>query len=371
MATPDREKAKRLLAQRWDETIRKDQAGIDLAPEVDEHIRSHVRDLMSSETVSFRYCLPTQLLGKLTDPELDVLCLQRGENAPSQWDPRSFATSVVVPWVRDHENVLGNSPDPYVSNPLRQPRILPDPPNVRQNTLPYWQGALHAVLNSVEKRNDPSYTLAVFREVLCAIHDGLKLQQFEYPILPRISMEQTLYLVRELLAISREGEHAMSLTAALLRVVGRRFGLWNDVLRQASTTSDRATGMVGDLECRNNGQLVYAVEVKERQVTLADVRSFENKLIKDGVTEALINAPATKVSDDESIQNRIRLMWSRGINLYLLSIEELVSVTMSLAGEEGRLEFVAEVGEQLDEYARPTGRFAWRDLLSDVLDGAM
>ena len=129
--------------------------------------------------------------------------------------------------------------------------------------------------------------------------------------------------------------------------------------------------MVGDLECRNNGQLVYAVEVKERQVTLADVRSFENKLIKDKVTEALINAPATKVSDDESIQNRIRLMWSRGINLYLLSIEELVSVAMSLAGESGRLEFVAEVGEQLDKYARPTGRFAWRDLLSDVLDGAI
>ncbi len=154
-------------------------------------------------------------------------------------------------------------------------------------------------------------------------------------------------------------------------MVGRRFGLWNEVVRQTSTTSDRATGMVGDLECRNNGQLVYAVEVKERQVTLADVRSFENKLIKDKVTEALINAPATKESDDEPIQNRIRLMWSRGINLYLLSIEELVSVTMSLAGESGRLEFVAEVGEQLDKYARPTSRFAWRDLLSDVLDGAI
>lgn len=369
MATPDKEKAKRLLAECWNEVLQKDQGGIDPAPEVDERIRSHVRDLMSSETVSFLYCLPTQLLGKLTDPELDALCLQRGDNAPSQWDPRSFATNVVVPWVRDNENVLGTSPDPYVSNPLRQPRILPGPPNVRQNTLPYWR-TLHAVLSSVEERNDPAYTLAVFREVLFAIHDELKSQQFEYPILPRISMEQMRYLVRELLAISREGEHAMSLTAALLRVIGRRFGLWDDVLRQTSTTSDRATGMVGDLECRNNGQIVYAVEVKEQKVTLADVRSFENKLIKNNVTEALINAPTTKASEGESIENRIRLMWSRGINLYLLSIEELVSVTMSLAGEKGRLEFVEEVGKQLDEYARPTGRFAWRDLLSDVLDGA-
>lgn len=370
MATPDREKAKRLLAKYWDEVLQKDQANIDPAPETDEHIRSQVRDLMSSKTVSFLYCLPTQLLGKLTDPELDALCLQRGDSAPSQWDPRSFASNVVVPWVRDNENVLGTSPDPYVSNPLRQPRILPDPPNVRPNTLPYWR-TLHTVLSSVEERNDPAYTLAVFREVLFAIHDELKSQQFEYPILPRISMEQMRYLVRELLAISREGEHAMSLTAALLRVIGRRFGLWDDVLRQTSTTSDRATGMVGDLECRNNGQIVYAVEVKEQKVTLADVRSFENKLIKDQVTEALVNAPATKPSEDESIENRIRLMWSRGINLYLLSIEELVSVTMSLAGEEGRLEFVAEVGKQIDNYARPASRLTWRDLLSDVLDGAI
>ena len=60
--------------------------------------------------------------------------------------------------------------------------------------------------------------------------------------------------VRKLLAVSREGEHAMSLTTALLWVLGRRFRLWNDVLRQTSTTSDRATGMVGDIECRNNGQ---------------------------------------------------------------------------------------------------------------------
>ena len=370
MATPDREKAKRLLARLWDEVIHKDQAIIDPTPEVDEHIRSHVRDLMSSETVSFLYCLPTQLLGKLTDPKLDALCLQRGDNTPSQWDARSFATKVIVPWVRDHENVLGNSPDPYVSNPLRQPRILPDPTSVRSNTLPYWR-ALHAVLNSVEERNDPAYTLAVFGEVLFAIHDRLKRQQFEYPILPRISMEQTRYLVRKLLAVSREGEHAMSLTTALLRVLGRRFGLWNDVLRQTSTTSDRAAGMVGDIECRNNGQLVYAVEVKERQVTLADVRSFENKLIKNNVIEALINAPATKASEGELIENRIRLMWSRGINLYWLSIEELVSVTMSLAGEEGRLEFVSEIGKQLDEYARPASRFAWWALLRDVLDGAI
>ena len=75
------------------------------------------------------------------------------------------------------------------------------------------------------------------------------------------------------------------------------------------------------------------------------------------------------LSDAEGVRSRIRLMWSRGINLYNATIEELVLITLSLAGEESRLEFIAEVGKQLDEFARPSGKASWRDLLESILDG--
>ena len=39
----------------------------------------------------------------------------------------------------------------------------------------------------------------------------------------------------------------MSLAASLCKVAGRRFGLWDSVMRQASTAADQATGMAGDL----------------------------------------------------------------------------------------------------------------------------
>ena len=314
------------------------------------------------------YSLPTQLLGKLTDPRLDALCLQRGESSVSQWDPRSLATSVVVPWVRDNENVLGNSPDPYVSNPLRQSRVLPNPPNVRANTLPLWQ-SLHDVLSEVQGRDDPAYTAAVFRAVLHEAHEMLRSQDFNYPTIQRVSLEQTRYLASSLLESSRQGEHAMSLAAALFVAMGRRFRLWDDVRRQASTASDRAVGSVGDLECRDEGVLVYAVEVKERSLTLADVRSFEEKLSQSKVTEAIISAPGVHATEADSVDRRIHSMWTRGINLYRLSLEELLLITMSLAGEECRCDFIVEVGKQLDEHALPSGRRAWRDLLTEVLDG--
>ncbi len=128
--------------------------------------------------------------------------------------------------------------------------------------------------------------------------------------------------------------------------------------------------MVGDLECRDEDVLVYAVEVKEGSLTLADVRSFENKLNASDLTEALINTPSVQLAESEAVDQRTRLMWGRGINLYRLSIEDLISVTMALAGEQTRCDFIAEVGKQLDAHARPSGRSLWRDLLTEVLDGS-
>ena len=368
MPIPDRERAKQLLERHWGEVVA-GEAAQELVAAVDDGIRRCIWELMSSEAVAFTYSLPTQLLGKLTDSRLDALCLQRGENGDdAKWDPRGFASSVIVPWVRDNDDVLGRSSDPYVSNPLRQPRVLPSPPGVRPNTLPQWR-SLHRVLNEVQVRNDSDYTLAVFRTVLLAISRKLQNQKFGYPALPRVSVEQALYLADGILSKSREGEHAMSLAAALFTVVGRQFGLWAEVVRAESTAADRATGMVGDLECRQDGRLVYAVEVKEQKITLADVRSFEAKLNRSELREALINAPGVSPSDVDRIDQQIRLMWRRGVNLHRLSIMDLLRVTMSLCGEQGRVSFVEEVGVQLDAHARLSGRIAWKKLLIGILEG--
>lgn len=365
---PDRKLAVKTLNRVWDD-VRREDFEQSTSSVVGDATRSRVDRILSAGRVSFSYCLPTQLLGKLADHELDALCLQRGDDSPSKWDPRSFAKEVIVPWVRDNENVLGGkSDDPYVSNPLRQPRVLASPPNVLPKTLPLWAD-LHAILTDVQERDDPQYTAAVFGEVLSQVHDRLRQQSFSYPVLPRVSLEQTVFLVGKLVAASREGEHSMSLMAALLTVAGHRFGLWDRVLRQSSTTTDSASGLVADLECRKGNEVVFAVEVKERPVGVSDVRTFEGKLSDTRLQEALLTAPGMLQKDAENVGRRTQLMWSRGINLYHLPLTDLVRVVMSLVGETGRAEFIGEVGRQLDEYARPWSRSAWRDLLNRVLDG--
>src|SRR5687767_5197684 len=103
LVSPDAETARTLLDQLW----------LDVQAEEISPIDTAIDQLMASNSVSIRFCLPTQLLGKLTDPRLDCLCLQKGDgSSASMWDPRGFATKVIVPWVMANQNVLGTSTDP-------------------------------------------------------------------------------------------------------------------------------------------------------------------------------------------------------------------------------------------------------------------
>ena len=47
----------------------------------------------------------------------------------------------------------------------------------------------------------------------------------------------------------------------------------------------------------------------------------------------------------------------------------LADVLLSLVGEEGRRDFIVEVGGQLDKHAPPSSRLSWLNLLESVLDG--
>ena len=90
---PDTQTAKNLLEEIWAEILAEEGGNID--PVIDA--------LIESNSVSIRFCLPTQLLGKLTDSKLDILCLQKGDGSlESMWDPRGFASKIVVPWVSEN-----------------------------------------------------------------------------------------------------------------------------------------------------------------------------------------------------------------------------------------------------------------------------
>ncbi|MCY4385068.1 MAG: restriction endonuclease, SacI family [Nitrospinae bacterium] len=354
--SPDADLARELLDELW-EIVTQEEGG---------EINPDIARLVGSRFVAIRYCLPTQLLGKLTDPKLDCLCLQKGRgDSDSQWDPRSFAEKVIVPWCAENQSVLGTSAEPYVGKPLRKPRLEENPEKVRG--IEEWV-LLYRILDEVERRNSQEYTRLCMLQALRSIHRKFAELDFEYFVPERISMEQTEKLIGEFLSEGSGGDRGLSVAAALFETFGRYFGIYQEVKRHAINAADQATGMAGDIECiGGDGKLRFAIEVKERNVTLADVRSAVLKARKASLRELLFNAPGANPSDKEEMADLFARTWASGTNLYRLSINELIRVGLSLTGESGRIDFLENVGRQLDEYGtQPSNRKRWKELLEGM-----
>lgn len=353
---PDNENAKNLLDEMWADVLAEESG------EVDPVIES----LIDSSSVSIRFSLPTQLLGKLVDPRLDILCLQKGDgSSDSMWDPRGFASRIIVPWVSNNQNVLGTSADPYVSKPLRKPRLEPNPGNVKNKDD--WK-SLYAVLSEVEKRNSRKFTHKRLLQTLRSIRRKLTESTFEYFVPERVSLDQTQRLISTFLAEGSGGDRGLSVAAALFETFAKFFGLFNEVKRDVINAADRSTGLTADIECiGEDGDLKLAIEVKERSLTLSDVRSAVLKARQSGIREFLFNAPKTNALEEASVDELIDRTWASGTNLYRLSIEELIQVGLTLTGEDGRKDFLKNVGEQLNRYnTQPTNRQRWKILLESI-----
>jgi len=354
--SPNSDAAKLLLDELWDIVLHEESSEID--PDIDH--------LVNSQFVSIRFCLPTQLLGKLTDDKLDCLCLQKGSGKDeSQWDPRGFSSKVIVPWVAENQAVLGSSYDPYVSKPLRKERLEATPGNVKGKDE--WI-LLYKVLSEIEEKDDNKYTRLKMLQTLRSVHHRLSELSFEYYIPQRISLKQTVVLIEKFLSEASGGDRGLSVAAALFETFGKFFKLYEQVKRNVINASDQSTGLAGDIECLDEeGSIKLAIEVKERNVTLTDVRNSINKARKVSLKEVLLNAPGIVQSEEEQINEIISKTWASGTNIYNLKIEDLIIVGLSLTGEDGRIDFIKNIGNQLNCYnTQPSNRKRWKELLEGI-----
>jgi len=297
--------ARRLLDSLWDEVSSLAESARVKEYVDDPRLRSAITDSVNHSQVSYRFCLPVQLLGKLVNPSLDALSLQRGDSSrrPGAWDARSLASKVVAPFNRARESVLGTSADPYVGNPMRVPRMVRDDASKKGRA---GRNVLIDVLEAVQQRDDIEFTETVFKQVLLDIHRRQSRLQFSYAIPLRVSLESVIRLSREFLSKRSGGDRALALAGALFDVIGASLGLYTGVNRARINASDLASGQAADLECVDaGGRVVLAVEVKDRALTLADVEGTIGKTRHRSISEVLFAAPQTAAADENSVQQRI------------------------------------------------------------------
>ncbi len=355
-SNPSVQAAKKLLAEAWELVCLEDKPSEN----------TDIQRLIGCNLVAVRFALPTQLLGKYTNQSLDVLCLQKGKtDDQTLWDPRSFAQKTVVPWISENQNILGTSKDPYVNKPLRKPRIEAEPKDVRDVQL--WK-LLYTVLSKVQDDSSGVQAKALFFETLRAVHGKLKEQTFEYVIPSRVSIQQVLELITTFLDTPSGGDRGLSVAAAFFETMKSQLGLYTDIQRHVINASDSSTGLAGDIVCiGHDGEIKLAVEVKEREITLADLQSATLKARKISLQELLLNAPGYASSEADEIDEHLGKAWASGTSIYRLSIEDMAAVVLPLLGQSGIVEFITNVGKQLDEFkTQPHHRQHWKTLLESI-----
>lgn len=345
------EETRQWLNAKWIDALDSDVADPD--PEIDV--------LTDSSVNSIRYALVTQMLGKIADPKRNLMALQLGGSDEGAWDARSFATAVVVPWERDNQQAIGKSPDPYVSKPLRRPR-LDDETSVRSKIE--WN-RLVAFLAPLETAS-PKELRCAFQRVLRSLVRRLARQSFSYPIPQRISQFHLERLVLEFISQPSGGLRPLAVSAALFKTLGEGFSLFSDVHSQGINEADAASGMPGDIVCYDQaGRICLAVEVKDVNLTLSHVQEASRKVKQstDGLSSFLFTVPGIQKRDKEDISEIIRGNWASGLNLYSLTIQTLIGTVFVLLKESWRVRILREIGHELDRRQDQKARRAWYDLL--------
>jgi hypothetical protein len=366
--TVDLKHAQELLWDHW-KSVERDASEItDVNYVSDPLLRQAIYNSVNHGQVTYRFCLLIQLLGKLTNPTIDCLCLQKKKGDPGDvtgWDARSLGSRVVAPFNRKQENVLGTSGDPYVGNPMRIPRMVRG--DKSKKDVAGWN-ILVDVLEQVEKKGDPVFTEAVFRQVLLEILRRQQLLRFAYPIPPRVSLETALALATAFLNEKSGGDRGQALCAALFDAIGSHLGLYAQVRRAAINASDKATGQAADLECIDpSGRIVMAVEVKERSLTLTDLEGTLHKCRQLEIKDIFFTAQGVTTEDRTSIDERISNAFASGQNVYVFEFLDFARSILAIGGEPIRRTFLSKIGENLDNWnIQPRHRQAWKTLLEGV-----
>jgi hypothetical protein len=323
---------------------------------------------VNSKTKSYRYVLPTQLVAKMADPSLDSRCIQASRGGSGCFDARSVCDEVVVPFDRDNHNVLGGAPEPYVNNPLRVPEVSAGH-RERQKDKKGWDDLIF-VLQEIEKKRAPHFTTQVFQQTLIEIHRRLSVVKVAYPTPKRISLKQTEWLVTQYLSAQSGGERVLTITTALVGVMGERFQLFSEIRRRSITAADASSGLVADIECLDaKGRIQLAVEVKDRELVLNHVASKLPDIRAKKVSEILFIAQkGISKKNGKKIEELVEKEFSSGQNIYIFGdVLYFSSGILALLGEDGRRKFLENVGMNLDQYgAAIQHKKDWADLLARI-----
>ncbi len=344
------------------------ESGKAVDPMLPDHadLRDSIVCCLTSQTKSYHYVLPTQILAKCVDPTLDCHSLQASYNKPGAFDARTIAHKVIVPFDQQNHKVLGGSGEPYVNNPLRCPAVVAKF-RKQQKNRDDWDRLIR-VLDAAEEARTKDFVRTIFDQILAEIYRLLAHVQVSYPTPNRISLAQTVQVIKKFTAVKSGGDRVEAVCTALFRAIASKFGLFNEVCRQKVNVADAVSGMGADIECKLEGKVVLLVEVKDRSLTLTQINAKLDLARAKRISEILFLAEQGIAPDEQhQVEDRVKNEFASGQNVYVSNFVDFSSGILVLLGEKGRVQLLALVGEELDRGGSDiVHRRAWAQLMRSI-----
>ena len=350
--------ARQLLDELWAEI---QEAPLDTLAE--DPISAAISNVFNHKEIGWKYSILIQVTGKAVNYSYDALCLQKGEGHPGQWEPREFAKRVIVPWLTSIGEPFSRSDDPYVNNIFRRPRFDDTMRKGRRSQGMY--DLVKGILDQVQASSNPLEVRHHLRRVLTEIRRYMQGKSFDYPIPQRIGLLHSLDCVKQYLDESSGGARLQAVAQGLVMALKSIGVHYEEIASRHVNAADAASQRAGDVECYAEGRNVLTIEVKDRELTIAELTASIEKARMANVRELLFfihgKQPAAYGDADRTqIEGIVEREFALGLNIYIDKAEVLLRFACMLLGENGRREFLVAVGKSLEEQgADAKHRWEW------------
>jgi hypothetical protein len=354
----DYEIARQVLATEYEAA---EQAFREARPmDVPAEIADATERVFASRTQAYREALIGCALARIIDPEIDIRLpyMNQGENA---FNGRAVDERVVNPFLRDQ--AIPCSTGPYLSAIRRNVSFIPETLGQRDRKA-YL--AFLRFISGLEAAT-PESAKQYLHHLLLAFIDLREATDIALADIRRLSVEQYERLISGLLTVPSGGWLPMLLAVATFQTIGDCFGLNWRVDWKGINVADRARGEGGDINVFREDQLLFSVEVTEREIGRARVvATFTTKISPAGIDDYIFFYTATPPTDDA--KEAARQYFAQGHDINLVNLKDWIVTVLSTIGPRCRRTFTQLFMDLLRTKEVPAAlRVAWNDQLGRLL----
>lgn len=308
-----------------------------------------INEIINGSHLTFRYILVTALLAKNVDPSIHMRALQAKSMLTGAYDARSLCHKVLVPFERDFmQSRLGGSNEPFLNKPARFAEVSTTNP-VRKGKdkklLFHLYDLLESLNSSSVKKNEEAFLYSL-QLVQCRPAKLQNLITLKPVLFDSLQYEDAL---RVFLQRCLGGETAVAVVGAILRWFEKKEGgkVKAHPVNQAGSSSKE----VGDIDIFRQDDLIYSVEVKDKDFEMHDIQHAMAKVLEAGKNRLIFvfgghsrNTPPVK-----EMMQLIRNYSTNGLDLTFVTVDQMLVWFLGLASLEEKGLLVKDISCILDE----------------------